>query len=525
MTSKTDERVKKGSFSRRDFLSYTSAFGAAGVLGLSLPNRVAFGSAKRGGTLKLGILGGHTTDSMDPLTTLDNVQVILCWATYNNLVELNEKGEAVPELAESWEAEPGAKIWHFNLRTDAEFHNGKDLDADDVIYSLNRHRGPDTKSGSAGLMKSITDIKKTSKHQIRVELSGGNADLPYVFSAFNLCITPANYDDWANPIGTGAYRMVSYEAGVRASGERNPNYWKPGRAHVDGYEVITINDDTARLNALRSGAVDIISAVPTRLAGKLDNAPNINVVRSPGPQHYTMPMDIRADPYSDIHVRQALKYSIDREKVLTQIASGYGSLGNDSPIGPADPFYNHELPIRPYDPDKARWHLKQSGMDSLTVDLSTSPAAGPGGPDLAVLFQESAKAAGITVNVVTEPADGYWADVWLKKPFMTSFWNGRETTDMMLTLGYSAESSWNETHWNNPDFEAKLAEARALLDFDKRREIYWDLQQMLSDEGATVIPIFNDFLDAFSTKIGGGLPDAARGTVGARPIERCWLES
>lgn len=524
-TREIDRLIKNGSISRREFLSNTSALGAATALGLALPSGAAHGAAKRGGTLKLGLAGGHTSDSMDPLTTVDNVQVILAWATYNNLVELDAKRVAVPELAESWEAEPGAKVWHFNLRKGAEFHNGKELDADDVIYSLNRHRGPDTKSGSAGLMKSITDIKKTSKHQIRVELAGGNADLPYIFSAFHLCIVPADFDDWANPVGTGAYRMVAYEAGVRGVGERNPNYWKAGRGHVDAYEVTTVNDETARLNALRSGDVHIISLVTSRLAANLDSEPNINVVRSPGPQHYSMPMDIRAAPYTDNHIRQALKYSIDREAVLKTIASGYGSLGSDHPIGPSDPFYNHELPIRPYDPDKAKWHLKQAGMDSLSVDLSTSEAAGPGGLDLAVLLQESAKRSGITVNVVKEPADGYWADVWLKKPFMVSFWNGRETTDMMLTLGYSIESGWNESHWNRPEFETKLAEARALLDFDKRREIYWDLQRMLSEEGASVIPIFNDYLDGFSSKVGGAVPDGARATIGARPIERCWLEA
>ena len=255
------QSISNGSVSRRTFLGTTSALGAATALGIALPGGIAHASPKRGGNLKLGLAGGHTTDTMDPLTTLDNVQVILCWATYSNLVELNAKREAVPELAESWEAEPGAKVWHFNLRKDAEFHNGKSLDADDVVYSLNRHRGPDTKSGSAGLMTSITDIKKTNKHQVRVELAGGNADLPYIFSAFHLCITPAGYSDWANPVGTGPYRMTAYEAGVRGAGERNPNYWKEGRAHVDSYEVTAINDETARMNALRSGEVHIASLV------------------------------------------------------------------------------------------------------------------------------------------------------------------------------------------------------------------------------------------------------------------------
>ena len=127
-------------------------------------------------------------------------------------------------------------------------------------------------------------------------------------------------------------------------------------------------------------------------------------------------------------------------------------------------------------------------MDSLSVDLSASEAAGPGGLDLALLLQESAKSSGIDVNLIREPADGYWSNVWLNKPFMVSFWNGRETTDMMLTLGYSSESSWNESYFLREDFDAKLAEARALLDFDKRREIYWELQRMISEEGGASSP-------------------------------------
>ena len=348
-TRDTFRAARNGTVSRRTFLGTTSALGAATALGMALPGGIARAIPKRGGHLMLGIAGGHTTDTMDPLTTRDNVQVILCWATYNNLVELSDKREAVPELAESWDADSRAMVWHFNLRKYAEFHNGKSLDADDVVYSLNRHRGAETRSGSARLMKNITDIKKTSKHQVRVELAGGNADLPYIFSAFQLCITPADYSDWTNPVGTGPYRMTGFDAGVRGTGERNSIYWKEGRAHVDSYEVTAINDETARMNALQSGEVQIASLVSTRLAAKLDAESGISVVRSPGPQHYTMPMDIRAAPFSDNHVRQALKYSIDRESVLNTIASGYGSLGNDHPIGPSDLFYNHELPIRSYE--------------------------------------------------------------------------------------------------------------------------------------------------------------------------------
>ena len=165
-------------------------------------------------------------------------------------------------------------------------------------------------------------------------------------------------------------------------------------------------------------------------------------------------------------------------------------------------------------------------MDTLSVDLSTSEAAGPGGLDLAIA------AAGVREEIPVSPstssgspADGYWSNVWLQKPFMVSSWKGLETADMMLTFGYSSESIWNETYFLRDDFDAMLAEARALLDFDKRREIYWELQRMLSEEGGSIIPLFNDFLDGFSSTVGGASPDAARATVGGRAIERCWLEA
>jgi peptide/nickel transport system substrate-binding protein len=160
----------------------------------------------------------------------------------------------VPELLESWEAKPGAAEWVFTLRQGVTFHNGKALTVEDVIYSINLHRG-ETSSAARAIAEQIKDVRKLSDSQITIELAGGNADLPFLLSDYHFLVVPEGFTDWSKPVGTGAFVYESYEPGVRSRFTRNPNYWKPGCANVDAVEVIVINDVAARTNALMSGQV------------------------------------------------------------------------------------------------------------------------------------------------------------------------------------------------------------------------------------------------------------------------------
>ena len=140
-------------------------------------------------------------------------------------------------------------------------------------------------------------------------------------------------------------------------------------------------------------------------------------------------------------------------------------------------------------------------MDSLAVDLSVADVAFAGAIDAGVLYAESAKAAGIDLNVVREPNDGYWSNVWQKKPWSACYWSGRPTADWMFSTTYAAGVPWNDTNWEHDKFNELLRVARAELDESKRRAMYAEMQQILSDEGGALVPMFASYVFATSDKL------------------------
>jgi peptide/nickel transport system substrate-binding protein len=228
-------------------------------------------------------------------------------------------------------------------------------------------------------------------------------------------------------------------------------------------------------------------------------------------------------PFDDIHLRMALKYAVDREELLQKILRGHGTIGNDTPIGPSYRYYASELAQTSYDPDKAKFHLKQAGLSELTVDLSAADAAFAGAVDATVLYKEHAAKAGITINVVREPNDGYWSNVWMKKPWCAVYWAGYPTEDQMLSTGYAKGASWNDTYWNHERFNKLLVEARAQLDEAKRREMYAEMQRILRDEGGAVVPMFANAVFARSGRVAHGKVAANAAFDGRRIIERWWV--
>jgi peptide/nickel transport system substrate-binding protein len=215
-------------------------------------------------------------------------------------------------------------------------------------------------------------------------------------------------------------------------------------------------------------------------------------------------MSTKQKPFDDNNVRLALKYGINREEMVEKILFGYGEVGNDHPIGSGQRYYNKDLAQREYDPDKAKFHLKKAGLDSLAVDLSAADAAFGGAVDAAVLYQNSAKKAGINLTVKREPNDGYWADVWMKKPFCAVYWSGRPVEDQMFSTAYASGAAWNDTFWENARFNELLVAARAELDDEKRRAMYYEMQEILHNDGGTVIPMFASYVFATNDKLDFG---------------------
>ena len=140
-----------------------------------------------------------------------------------------------------------------------------------------------------------------------------------------------------------------------------------------------------------------------------------------------------------------------------------------------------------------------------------------------MLYKEHASNAGININVVREPNDGYWSDVWMKKAWCACYWGGRPTEDWMFSTAYAAGASWNDTFWNHEKFNKLLVEARAELDDAKRREMYVEMQRILRDEGGVVVAMFPNYLFGTSTKIKHGEMSGNWDMDGGRLGERWWF--
>ena len=520
----------RGELSRRGFIVAALGAGVASTTVFGHVDRVQAATPKKVGRFRQALTGGGSGDTMDPAQILDSYMInVSSGMLRNNLTEIGSDGQLTGELAESWEAAPDAATWTFKLRQGVEFHNGKTLEAADVVASLNHHRGDDTDSAAKGIVSAITDIKADGKDTVVFTLSGGSADFPFLMSDYHLGICPAKDDgtiDWESGVGTGGYSLVSFDPGVRTVVKRNPNYWKEGRAHFDEVESLFVPDSNARNTGLQTGELDCITNLDLNTVSLMRQVPTIQVFETFGNKHATMPMHCNTAPFDNNDVRLALKYSIDRNEFVEKLLQGLGEVGNDHPIGPANIYRAtpEELPQREYDPEKAKFHLKQAGMDSLTVDLHIADTAFEGAVNGAQLFAETAKAAGITINVVREPDDGYWSNVWLKKPFSGSYWGGRPTEDWIFSQIYSSGADWNESFWENERFNELLIQARAELDTTKRREMYVEMQRLCNEDCGNIIPIYMAYTHAASSKV--QLPEQMASNWeldGHKNAERWWF--
>ena len=520
---KTDLTARSSGVTRRDFMTRAAAMGITVTAATAMWEQAAAQAPVKGGHLRLGIAGASTTNSLDPSPWSDTFMVMVGYSTRGSLVELGPDGALRPEIAESWSASPDASVWTFNLRKGAEFSNGKTVTAQDVVASLNLHRGENSKSGAKAIFNAVSDIKAEG-NAVVITLSSGTVDFPFSLTDHHVNIMPVKDGeaDWRSGIGAGPYMIESFEPGVRAVLKRAPNSFKSG--HVDTAELVAVNDVIARQAALTSGQVDMINRADLKTVRALERRPGLRVEQNTGRLHYSLPMDTRAEPFKNLDVRLALKYAIDREALLKTVFSGYGAIGNDQPITPAYRYHNPDLRPRAYDPDKARHHFKKSGVEAVPIDFRTSDAAFNGSVDLAVLYQQQAAKAGITLNIVREPADGYWTQVARKKPWYTSYWSGRASEDTMLTVAYAGGNPLNDTHWNHPEFNKLLVAARLEADEAKRRPMFYELQRIISDEGGAIVPIFANSVYAMADKVKHGPVVAGNWELdGGRCIERWWI--
>lgn len=495
--------------SRRMFLRQAATLGAAGVFAAcggtvqtpaaTTASPVATASQ---GTLRLihtlEWAGKEVLAPASPVRMFPTIELL-----YNRLVRMDGNGILEPELATSWQANPAATEWTFNLRQNVQFHNGAAFTAKDVLYTLKNVMDPALESPGASVLEIIRaeDTKIIDDHTIVFSLRQPHADFAMLLVHYSMYIIPDGIGSAIDTtgIGTGPFKLTKFAPEGVTTVVANPTYWAgaPGVAQVD---IVGVADSEGRISALLADQIDYLEAVSADSAETIQQKPECVLNTLPNGAWLSLVMKTDEAPFNDNRVRMAMKLVVDREAMVKSVLRGYGQVASDCPVWPGDQYYK-EIP-RPRDIAKAKALLAEAGFaNGLEVTLFTSDID-PNMIPVTVLYKEMAAEAGINVTIQQESADGYWNDIWMKKPFCCSSW-GERTADQVLNEVFRSGATWNETFWSNAAFDGLLDQARQQLDQTQRKALYQQAQQLLADEGGEIIPFFVDTLSATQKRVKG----------------------
>jgi len=443
---------------------------------------------------------------------------------YSGLTQFDSSLTPQPGLAESFTSSD-AKVWTIKLRKGVTFHDGKALAPADVVYSLMRHKNPATASKVKSVADQFDEVKASGPDEVQITLTVPNADLPAILATPQLVIVKDGTTDFSTAVGTGPYKLKTFKPGVTTVGTRNDSYWRPGKPYLDEVELIGIGDDAARVNALLSGDVHLISAVDPRATQRVASTPGYAI------------KETKSGLYTDLIMRrdntitgnpdfvEGMKYLFDREQIRTAVFRGYAVIGNDQPIPPGHRYYFAGLPQRPYDPDKAKFHLQKAGAVGLTLPPIYATSDANGSIEMAEMMQLTAQKIGVNLAVNRVPADGYWSNHWMKHPLGFGSINPRPSADVLFTQFFKSDAPWNESGWKNPQFDQLLITARAETDDAKRKQMYADMQTIVSNQGGIGIPSFISLLDGYDKRLKGLGSIPTGGMMGFSFAENVWWEA
>ena len=502
-------------FGRRQFLRGIAGTGviagAGGLLaacgGSSSGNTSSLAQAsrsvRRGGTLKLGLTGGSSSDTLDPHKSLTYIDTSRLQSLYQPLVQLDAQAQVEYVLAESITAHQGSlSEWIIRLRPGVTFHDGKDFTAADVIFTFQRVYSNNF-TGKFGLGPiDMAGTKALDKQTVLVKLTKPFASFVEQLAAFwyNLYIAPTGFNP-AKPVGTGAFTYQSFTPGQRSVFKRNPHYWKSGLPYVDTLTIIDFSDNTTLQDALATGVIQGAGALDGPQIASLATTSGIKTVVSHSGEIIPFTMRVDQAPFNDVNVRQALRLLVDRPQLIDSALDGYGVVANDI-FSPYDPDFDHTL-VRPAQGDirQAKFLLKKAGQEGLTVSLTTSAVA-TGTVAMATVLAAQAKAAGVTIKLNNVPSGVFFGPNYLKWTVAQDYYNYypylAQVAESMLT-----GSPFNETHTNNTHYTSLYNQANATADASLRKELLHEMQAYDFNEGGYIIPAFIDVLDAYSDKVTG----------------------
>lgn len=417
---------------------------------------------------------------------------------YDRLARPVGDGTLEPALAESWEPDETATRWTFRLRPGVRFHDGKPFSSRDVVYTIRY-----ALESSEGITRGAADvdpdgIETPDDLTVVLPLREPNVDFPLVIAQDFHMLSADDADRARNGIGTGPFRLERLDAANVTVLVANDDYWA-GPPALERIELYALADEEARTNALLAGQMDFVVNVGFA-APAVEQNPELVVQDVPAGSWNPMNMRADAPPFDDPRVRLAMKLVIDRPTMVQAVLQGRGEPAYDNPIWPRDPYAL--TATRERDVAGARALLAEAGYrDGLATTLHTSTAY-PEWTPMSVTYQQMAAEAGIDVELIQVPADGYFESVVRVESFTLGAWSQRPAP-MILPDIFASDGPNNRTFWSNVEFDALLVQAKGEVDLARRRTLYQEAQRILMDEGATIVPFFGNDARGLSRRVSG----------------------
>jgi peptide/nickel transport system substrate-binding protein len=479
--------------------------------------------ATKGGILRVSV--NQAASVIHPLLTRVQSEHLITELLYSNLTKLSLNMTAEPDLAESWSPNDDLTEWTFKIRKGVVFHDGTPCTAKDVAATYAAIRDPKTASPAKAMISVIQDVIAVDEHTVVMKLSSPFADIPTTVAFTSTRIIPAHIATGdlsrlsREAIGTGPFKLKSFEPDRMVVVERNEKYFIPEEPHLDRIEVRIYPDAASETSALISGDNDLQLVVGESEFDRVKGVSGIDALEVKSGQFLNINMRCDQKPFNDVRVREALALTVNRDELIGYITLGSGTRGEDVPVNSAYHFYKPQ-PKRSVNIAKAKALLAEAGYpNGLTVDLVASDVPGTRA-QLAIALREMARPAGFNINIQTMPHTTYLDQVWKKGKFYVGFYNTQATIDGVFSLLYTSDAAWNETKWNNAEFDRLVVAARQTKDERVRSELYGKAQDLMHAEVPSVTPLFFNLLAAKQSYV-QGYTHHPRGQVFR--LERTWL--
>jgi peptide/nickel transport system substrate-binding protein len=497
------------SVGRRAFMAGAAAAVAAGVAGCgtsAAPAGPAVARKRYGGDLKVGLIGGSSSDTLDPHNGLNILDTARAQAVYEPLVQLSPNGSEIEFVlaSEMTPRDAQGRSWVIRLRPGIHFHDGKPLTARDVVYTFQRILGGKLSAAKVLGPVHAAGIKAVDPLTVLVPMDRPFATLPQQLAGILTAqIVPEGYTATSPHIGTGPFKFKSFTAGQQSVFTRNPHYWRPGLPYADSLTIIDFPDSMSLQDALVTGQIHGAGTLTGTQMASLGNQNGIVAVPSKAGGFVPFTMRVDQAPFNDVRVRQAMRLLVNRPQIIDSALDSYGQLASDV-FAPFDPAFDPSL-RRMQDIPQAKFLLKKAGHAGLRTELVTAPIT-PGAVSMAQVLAEQAKQAGVTIRLRKVDSDTFFANgSYLNWTFSQDFYYYAPYLSQ-VTLSMMPSGPWDETHFNDPEYIRLYNQANATINDKLRREIIRDMQKIDFTRGGYIIPAFSDGLDAYSTRITGYRP-------------------